>query len=656
MSNLIGYVGKTDLNNPRIIENYLYLDILQLIKPRYEIIDLLKYPDKLNMVKFIFIGGGDLVILHKSSRNYWNPLFLTKKIIVYSVSLDSENYYLSGKKYYHRYLTEFLNHKNVVSIYTRDVLTESFLIKKLEIDKKKVFHTTDIISTLQFNFNVILEKKDIAVIIKFSNKTDYTNLFNFIKKLSESGRKIDLIYFYDLDYKKLKEKFKKNLELFGEITFCSRYNWRTIIPKYTTILSMSYYGVLIAKIFGIHTISIGKDTQFKFTLFPNNIWIENKDFIDKSVKLLDSKLKINLDNNLDNNLGKLINLNSKLVITIFGEKSISKYGGTERNARLIRQYCDRGYLVIHLYISSHHEYINYDDPNFIQRSIHDDIEIRIENLIRLSQFQVYEVAFRKYQKYFDYSLDVGIPIIYEVTNNWNSKLIKKVACTVDVEKKFIKKADISVASSKFLNDRFVKIREDIAYIPNACDSKVFIRDKKYRLNHPRLTTMSYILYYGDLNENIFDWNSVLYCARNNPEIVILVLGNININDVLPNNITNIADFKIDDLPTYLYHCKVAILPYKINSLTQSKSPYQLYDYLYFKKPIISSGLLEVESYFKDIVNIYYNKKELSSLVTEIFNTNKIFIDYPSLNLIWDDRVDMQFSLLNKYASRNQYMQ
>ena len=35
-------------------KNNLYLDILQLIKPRYEIIDILKYPDKPSEVKLIF--------------------------------------------------------------------------------------------------------------------------------------------------------------------------------------------------------------------------------------------------------------------------------------------------------------------------------------------------------------------------------------------------------------------------------------------------------------------------------------------------------------------------------------------------------------------------------------------------------------------------
>ena len=79
------------------------------------------------------------------------------------------------------------------------------------------------------------------------------------------------------------------------------------------------------------------------------------------------------------------------------------------------------------------------------------------------------------------------------------------------------------------------------------------------------------------------------------------------------------------------------------------SHYQLYEYLYFKKPIISSGLFEVETYFKNITKIYYDKKELSSLVSEILNTIDICIDYYSLNLTWDDRVDIQLSLLNKYS-------
>ncbi|MBK8822573.1 MAG: glycosyltransferase [Anaerolineales bacterium] len=45
-----------------------------------------------------------------------------------------------------------------------------------------------------------------------------------------------------------------------------------------------------------------------------------------------------------------------------------------------------------------------------------------------------------------------------------------------------------------------------------------------------------------------------------------------------------------DLPSYLAHSEVAIIPWKVNSITQATSPLKLYEYLAMRRPVVVPDL------------------------------------------------------------------
>ena len=116
-----------------------------------------------------------------------------------------------------------------------------------------------------------------------------------------------------------------------------------------------------------------------------------------------------------------------------------------------------------------------------------------------------------------------------------------------------------------------------------------------------------------------------------------------------NNIKNvyiIGKRAYEDIPNYLYYSDVGIIPFKVNSLTDSVSPIKLYEYMSVGLNVVSTNFKEME-YINSPSYIAKNYDEFCECIEKAIENKDINrkenIDFAKENT-WEKR----FEEIQKY--------
>jgi glycosyltransferase involved in cell wall biosynthesis len=85
-------------------------------------------------------------------------------------------------------------------------------------------------------------------------------------------------------------------------------------------------------------------------------------------------------------------------------------------------------------------------------------------------------------------------------------------------------------------------------------------------------------------------------ARIHPEWTFVLIGPVDTDVSLLSSLPNVlltGRRPYSELPAYLGSFDIAVIPFKINSLTTGVNPVKLYEYLAAGRPVVSSDLPEV---------------------------------------------------------------
>ncbi len=93
-----------------------------------------------------------------------------------------------------------------------------------------------------------------------------------------------------------------------------------------------------------------------------------------------------------------------------------------------------------------------------------------------------------------------------------------------------------------------------------------------------------------------DWLRLLARTRDDVTIVLIGRGDIDLSSVnsFP-NVRILGPRPYDELPRYLTHANVGIIPFKRTPLVESVSPLKLFEFLAAGLPVVSTGWKELES-------------------------------------------------------------
>jgi glycosyltransferase involved in cell wall biosynthesis len=191
--------------------------------------------------------------------------------------------------------------------------------------------------------------------------------------------------------------------------------------------------------------------------------------------------------------------------------------------------------------------------------------------------------------------------------------------TAKDEERLLKNSDLVLATSHFLLDHVTKINPKALLVPNGAEYTFFNQAAQLKpveeiqnLPHP------IIGYYGA----IADWfDSILVkdLAKRHPTWTFLLIGSTLFSDLKPmQNVKNIhllGEKPYKEIPGYLSHFDVGIIPFKQTPLTHATNPVKMYEYLSAGKPIVATRLHEI-SHYDDYVRLAETRDEWEAALLE----------------------------------------
>ena len=162
------------------------------------------------------------------------------------------------------------------------------------------------------------------------------------------------------------------------------------------------------------------------------------------------------------------------------------------------------------------------------------------------------------------------------------------------ENYLIENADVLFCSAQNLYDRLIKKNKNVDIVRNAAEYEHF--------SEAICTSDKGIGFVGAVADWI-DTDIIKYLAENLPEEQLHIIGPVSVSIDELKKMSNVKIYGRQDyaqLPELLKKFKVAIAPFKINSLTLSVNPIKFYEYCSAEKITVATRLPELEVYEPNI--------------------------------------------------------
>ena len=290
-------------------------------------------------------------------------------------------------------------------------------------------------------------------------------------------------------------------------------------------------------------------------------------------------------------------------VVIFASVPFYDVGGGQRSAQLARTFNDMGYIVHYIYGFECSEE-NVPDM-FIPAVTHkmiDDISIEwYKDVLKKNALTIFEIPYIKFKPYLEIAKKYGQHTVYEHIDNWDTSL----GCLFydpDTFQTFIDDIDLITVTARMLGDKIKeKTDREYMYLPNAVNINIFEPGKVYACPQDlRMGKDKTLLYFGSLWGEWFDWEKVLYIAENCPDAAINLIGDhTGIKDKIghmPKNIHFLGIKRQTELPAYLQHCDIALLPFKNCEIGKYVSPLKIFEYIAMNKKVLAGNLDDIQNY------------------------------------------------------------
>jgi hypothetical protein len=191
---------------------------------------------------------------------------------------------------------------------------------------------------------------------------------------------------------------------------------------------------------------------------------------------------------------------------------------------------------------------------------------------------------------------------------------------LDHEKELVQKANFVVADNDFKKNEYESWGAKVYKIPQAVNLKQFDRGKTYEVPQPLKEIHKPIIgYYGVLRD-VIDFSLLDYVAKKLSAYSFIFVGNIweekNLQQLRTNpNVHFLPAVQHSDLPSYLAHFDVTLIPYLVNDYTKGTFPNKLFEYFSFLKPVVAEPLQEFEQY-KDYMYLTSDKDTFARYIEQ----------------------------------------
>ena len=181
---------------------------------------------------------------------------------------------------------------------------------------------------------------------------------------------------------------------------------------------------------------------------------------------------------------------------------------------------------------------------------------------------------------------------------------------------YSRKVFVSSASLKeMLINKYGIEESEVTLIRNGYDGTLFNNYEKFDTNLKKKS----IVYIGTIDE-WFDIDLIVKYAKKYKDVNFYIIGPVNpsmkkLKKLKMNNVILYGPIEHKMVPAFIESSTAMIMPFKINDIIKFVDPVKVYEYLYFKKPIISSYWKELDQ-FNDLVYYYKSDDEFEKVVNE----------------------------------------
>lgn len=204
----------------------------------------------------------------------------------------------------------------------------------------------------------------------------------------------------------------------------------------------------------------------------------------------------------------------------------------------------------------------------------------------------------------------GWRIIYDCMDEWKDfpGLGQRVA---EIEPQMVEGCDLLVVTAAALYEKWRSTRaRSMLLARNAVDYDFYA--EHYQQNSLLADATRPVIGYFGAIAGWFDVELMTEVARRRPHYTFVLLGGVFDVDVrelesLP-NVRLLGQRPYEEMPQYLFHFDVCLIPFKVNSITEATDPVKLYEYLSAGKAVVSVALSELEP-FRDYLYLAHDRED-----------------------------------------------
>lgn len=188
--------------------------------------------------------------------------------------------------------------------------------------------------------------------------------------------------------------------------------------------------------------------------------------------------------------------------------------------------------------------------------------------------------------------EVTWPVLYDITDDWTREQVsrREKKRRLDRERRLLARASAVVVCSPELAADRGRTRP-VALIPNAVDTDHFQRPRPRPNDLPASPTAVYV---GSIQRERFDTGLVVDLAGRLPHLQIVLVGPASLTGddqqmlCAFTNVHLLGPRFYQDVPAYLQHADVVIVPHVVTPFTESLDPIKAYECLATGRPTVST--------------------------------------------------------------------
>jgi glycosyltransferase involved in cell wall biosynthesis len=284
-------------------------------------------------------------------------------------------------------------------------------------------------------------------------------------------------------------------------------------------------------------------------------------------------------------------------VVIFGTVPMYDIGGGSRGAQMAHELVARGHHVTYLNLFGSDEQIDlglrYIHPNLDEIAADRfDIDRYLSRLATNHRAGILELPHPGYRETISRLQAAGFSVAYDLMDDWSDPALGAWGYARGFEVELARGCDALVASAPSLVRRLEELSgRDVTLVPNAVNTRLFQPGAEFDPPDDLPAGDGPVLeYHGSLYGDWFDWDALERTALNHPDARLVIIGDSRSHPPMPENVHFLGLKPQHQLPAYLAHSDVAIIPFEMSETTHAVSPLKVFEYLAMGVPVASVPL------------------------------------------------------------------